>query len=115
LHFNPSIWRDPERFNPDRFLDRTPTPFEYVPFGGGYRRCPGAAFAHNELTIAIGTIMGDVDLTVSRTERRRKPPRAVPRGIATVPHREMTLEVSSTRASNPRRSGHPPSEKRWPG
>jgi cytochrome P450 family 110 len=112
LHFNPSIWRDPERFNPDRFLDRTPTPFEYVPFGGGYRRCPGAAFAHNELTIAIGTIMRDVDLTVPRTERRRKPPRAVPRGIATVPRREMTLEVSCTRDGNPRRSVHPPREKR---
>ena len=102
LHFNPSIWPDPERFDPDRFLDRTPTPFEYVPFGGGYRRCPGAAFAHNELAIAIGTILGDVTLTVPRAERRRKPPRAVPRGIATAPRREITLEVSCTRSRSAR-------------
>ena len=94
LHFNPSIWRDPYRFDPDRFLEYTPTPFEYVPFGGGYRRCPGAAFAHNELAIAIGTVMRDVTLRVPASEHGRKPPRAVPRGIATVPHREITLEVA---------------------
>jgi cytochrome P450 len=97
LHFNSSIWRDPNTFDPQRFLDRTPTPFEYMPFGGGYRRCPGAAFAHSELAIAVGTIMRDVALTIPRTERGRKPPRAVPRGIATIPHREITLEVSCTR------------------
>jgi cytochrome P450 family 110 len=96
LHFNTSIWRDPYRFNPDRFLDYTPTPFEYVPFGGGYRRCPGAAFAHHELAVAIGTILRDVKLGVPRSERGRRPPRAVPRGIATVPRRELTLEVLRT-------------------
>jgi cytochrome P450 len=94
LHFNPSIWRDPYLFNPDRFLEYSPTPFEYVPFGGGYRRCPGAAFAHNELAIAIGTMMRDVTLRVPASERGRRPPRAVPRGIASVPHREITLEVA---------------------
>jgi cytochrome P450 family 110 len=94
LHFNPSIWHDPYRFNPDRFLERSPTPFEYVPFGGGYRRCPGAAFAHNELAISIGTVMRDVMLAIPRRERGRRPPRAVPRGIATVPRREITLEVT---------------------
>jgi cytochrome P450 len=97
LHFNRAVWEQPDRFEPQRFLGRTPTPFEYVPFGGGYRRCPGAAFAHTELAIAIGTIMRDVVLTVPARERRRKPPRAVPRGIATVPHRELVLEVSCTR------------------
>jgi cytochrome P450 len=96
LHFNPSIWRDPHRFNPDRFLECDPTPFEYVPFGGGYRRCPGAAFAQNELAIAIGTMMRDVTLGLPRRESRRKTPRAVPRGIATVPRREITLEVLRT-------------------
>ena len=99
LHFNSSIWHDPYRFNPDRFLEHAPTPFEYVPFGGGYRRCPGAAFAHNELAIAIGTIMRDVTLRVPRGERGRKPPRAVPRGIAIVPRRDITLEVLRTRGA----------------
>lgn len=94
LHFNPTIWRNPETFNPDRFLDRTPSPFEYVPFGGGYRRCPGASFANAELAIAVGTIMRDVALSVPETELGRRPPRAVPRGIATVPRREITLEVA---------------------
>ena len=99
LHFNPSIWHDPYRFNPDRFLEYSPTPFEYVPFGGGYRRCPGAAFAHNELAISIGIVMRDVELGIPRRDRGRKPPRAVPRGIATVPRREITLEVLGTRES----------------
>jgi cytochrome P450 family 110 len=99
LHFNPSIWHDPYRFNPDRFLEYSPTSFEYVPFGGGYRRCPGAAFAHNELAISIGTVMRDLELGIPRRDRGRKPPRAVPRGIATVPRREITLEVLGTRES----------------
>ncbi|RDH74590.1 cytochrome P450 [Mycolicibacterium moriokaense] len=101
LHFNRSIWPDPYLFDPDRFLRRTPSPFEYVPFGGGYRRCPGALFAHDELAIAIGTVMRHATLRVPDDEQRRKPPRAVPRGIATVPHREITLEVLSTNAAEP--------------
>jgi cytochrome P450 family 110 len=104
LHFNPGTWKDPDRFDPQRFLDRAPTPFEYVPFGGGYRRCPGAAFAHTELAIAVGTIMGDVSLTVPRSARRRRPPRAVPRGIATVPRREIVLEVGCVRGQESVRS-----------
>jgi cytochrome P450 len=94
LHFNPSIWRDPYRFDPDRFLEYTPSLFEYVPFGGGYRRCPGAAFAQNELAIAVGTVMRAVRLRLPRSELRRRMPRAVARGIATVPRREITLEVA---------------------
>jgi hypothetical protein len=83
--FQPVDMARPDRFNPDRFLEHSPTPFEYVPFGGGYRRCPGAAFAHNELAISIGTVLRDVTLAIPRRDRGRKPPRAVPRGIATVP------------------------------
>jgi cytochrome P450 len=44
-------------FRPERFLDRTYTPFEYLPFGGGARRCIGAAFATYELKIVLGTIL----------------------------------------------------------
>ncbi|WP_227999904.1 cytochrome P450 [Mycolicibacterium sp. P1-5] len=94
LHFNPEVWVQPDRFNPDRFLDARPSPFQYAPFGGGYRRCIGATFAHNELAVAIGTIMKTLDLAPVRGGR---PPRAVPRGIATRPSREIALEVIGRR------------------
>ncbi len=90
LHFNPEVWSEPKAFIPERFLDAKPSPFQYAPFGGGYRRCIGAAFAHNELAVAIGTIMKTLDLRVPAGERGR-PPRAVPRGIATKPSREIAI------------------------
>jgi cytochrome P450 len=93
VHFDPTIWEDPNRFNPDRFLAKAPTPFEYLPFGGGFRRCPGAAFAAYELAISVGTLMNSVELRMSKRERRRRPPRSVPRGIAVVPRREVRLDV----------------------
>jgi len=93
VHFDPTIWPDPYRFDPARFLGNTPTPFEYLPFGGGFRRCPGAAFATYELAVSIGTLMNSVELRMSPRERRRKSPRSVPRGIAVVPRREVRLEV----------------------
>jgi len=93
LHFDPTIWPDPRRFDPGRFLGRNPTPFEYVPFGGGFRRCPGASFATYELAVAIGTLMTSVELRMPRRQLRRKPPRSVPRGIAVVPRRDVALEV----------------------
>jgi cytochrome P450 family 110 len=97
VHFDPSRWPDPYRFDPDRFLGATPTPFEYLPFGGGFRRCPGAAFASYELAISIGALMKTVELRMSARQRRAKPPRSVPRGIAVVPHRDVHLDVIARR------------------
>lgn len=93
LHFNPRLWTRPDTFDPSRFLDGKPTPFQYAPFGGGYRRCIGASFAQHELVVAIGIIMKTVRLRLPASERRRKPPRAAARGIATTPNREIALEV----------------------
>ena len=97
LHFNPDVWKDPDSFEPERFLDRKLSPFAYAPFGGGYRRCIGATFAQNELGVAIGTILNTVELRAPAREQRRKPPRAVPRGIATKPSREILLDVIARR------------------
>jgi len=97
LHFNPDAWRNPESFDPERFLNGRPSPFQYAPFGGGHRRCIGAAFAQTELAVAIGTVMNTVELRAPARERRRKPPRAVTRGIATKPSREILLDVIARR------------------
>jgi cytochrome P450 family 110 len=45
LHRDPRYWPDPERFDPERFLERRVRPTEFIPFGGGPRTCLGMAFA----------------------------------------------------------------------
>ncbi len=57
LHHNETIWKDAQTFNPDRFLENKYSPFQYAPFGGGARRCIGAAFAQYEMKVILGTLM----------------------------------------------------------
>ncbi|HYI03029.1 cytochrome P450 [Hyalangium sp.] len=56
-HSNPTVFPEPERFRPERFLERKFSPFEYMPFGGGARRCLGAAFALYEMKVALGSLL----------------------------------------------------------
>ncbi len=56
-HYNPKVYEDPDDFKPERFLGRTYSPFQYMPFGGGHRRCIGAAFASFEIAIVLGTLL----------------------------------------------------------
>jgi cytochrome P450 family 110 len=56
-HCNPERYPDPLGFRPERFLEHTYTPFEYLPFGGGARRCVGAAFAAYEMKVVLGSIL----------------------------------------------------------
>jgi cytochrome P450 family 110 len=95
VHFNSDIWHDPYRFDPDRFLENNPAPFEYLAFGGGHRRCLGAAFANCEMAVAIATMLRTVELSMPQRERRRNPPHSVPRGIAIVPRREVSFAVTN--------------------
>ena len=56
-HYNVETYPEPDRFRPERFLERSFSPFEYMPFGGGSRRCIGAAFAGFEMAIVLGTLL----------------------------------------------------------
>ena len=53
VHRRPSLYPEPARFNPDRFLTFKPAPWEWLPFGGGLRRCIGAAFAVYEMKMVL--------------------------------------------------------------
>jgi cytochrome P450 len=57
LHHREDLYPEPTRFRPSRFLERKFTPFEHIPFGGGARRCIGAAFALYEMKIVLATIL----------------------------------------------------------
>lgn len=61
-HHNPSTYTEPELFRPERFIERSYSAFEYMPFGGGHRRCIGAAFASYEMAIVLGTILKQYQL-----------------------------------------------------
>ena len=57
LHENPELFADPDRFDPYRFVGTRPPAFAWVPFGGGTRRCLGAAFANTEMDVVLRTIL----------------------------------------------------------
>ncbi|MFL5821377.1 MAG: cytochrome P450 [Solirubrobacteraceae bacterium] len=57
---------DPQAFRPERFLDGAPEPYTWIPFGGGVRRCLGAAFAQLEMKVVISAILARVRLRASR-------------------------------------------------
>ncbi len=74
LHTNPEVWPEPERFLPERFLSRKFTPFEYAPFGGGARRCIGAAFGGYQMRIVLATVLASARFA---PHRDRTPPRVL--------------------------------------
>jgi cytochrome P450 len=62
MHYDPRFFEDPTRFDPDRFVGRKPGTYEWIPFGGGRRRCIGAAFAHMEMDVVLRTVLEHVEL-----------------------------------------------------
>lgn len=56
-HFLESNFESPHEFKPERFVGKTYSPFQFLPFGGGARRCLGAAFATYEMQIVLATLL----------------------------------------------------------
>lgn len=80
-HHREQSFPQPHAFQPERFLGRVYSPFEFLPFGGGGRRCLGAAFAQYQLKLVLAAMMRGPRLRLV-SEQEVKP---MVRGVAVLP------------------------------
>jgi len=83
IHSSEQVFPHADRFDPDRFVGSRPDLYTWVPFGGGVRRCIGAAFADMEMNVVLRCLLTDFTLvpTTARGERFHS------RGVANAPRR----------------------------
>ncbi|MFE7801004.1 cytochrome P450 [Nocardia sp. NPDC057440] len=81
MHDNEELFPNARAFDPDRFVGVRPGTFSWIPFGGGARRCIGAAFATMELNIVLRTLLRDFTLETTGAPDER----THFRGVALVP------------------------------
>jgi cytochrome P450 len=74
---------DALEFRPERFLDGSPPPYTWIPFGGGVRRCIGAAFATLEMKVVLREVLSRVELAPARTDDEG----TIMRGVMLLPSR----------------------------
>src|SRR5258707_15752199 len=80
-HASEASFADAKPFNPDRFVGNPPDNYAWIPYGGGVRRCIGAAFANMEMTVTLRTLLPEFEFGTTYAPRER----LHSRGVATAP------------------------------
>lgn len=97
-HRRKDLYPESEKFNPERFLERQFSPYEFLPFGAGARRCIGFAFAQFEMKMVLAKVLSTLDLELA-DNTEVKPVR---RGLVTAQNRSIQLLVKGKRTVKPR-------------
>jgi cytochrome P450 family 135 len=90
IHLLQGNYEDPDDFRPERFLEAQPDSYAWIPFGGGRRRCIGAAFA----TMEMKAVLREVLIRVSVRAADPKPERIRLQNVTLVPAKGATVVVA---------------------
>lgn len=90
-HHRPDLYPEPEKFKPERFLERQYSQYEYLPFGGGNRTCIGNAFAMFEMKLVLAAVMSQLELELID----KKPIKPVRRGVVFAPEGGVKMLVKA--------------------
>jgi cytochrome P450 len=97
LHYREDVFPEPHEFRPERFLDGKADNYAWIPFGGGVRRCIGAAFAEYEMRTILREFVTRADLRAVDP----KPERVKIRNITLVPARGGRVRLVRPTLPNP--------------
>lgn len=99
IHYREDLYPHPHEFKPERFLERQYGPGEYLPFGGGSRRCLGYALAQLEIKLVLATILSDYELALAEDN----PVKVTRRGFVLAPAGGVRMKLTGKRDRVPAR------------
>lgn len=95
LHHQEALYPNANQFNPERFLTKDYSNYEYLPFGGGNRRCIGSALALLEMKLVTATILSRCQLEL--TNKRQMLP--VRRGLTLAPPASFKMTLAAKKVA----------------
>ena len=93
VHHREDLYPDPFAYRPERWLGRKPGTYEWIPLGGGTRRCLGAALAMAEQRVVLEAMVRRLDIEAAEAE----PEHAVHRNVTMIPARGARVVVRARR------------------
>ncbi len=81
-HHREDLYPEPNKFKPEGFLDRQFSPYEYLPFGGGSRRCLGMALANFEMRLVLATLLSNFEMELAENQPVKPQRRGITLGPA---------------------------------
>lgn len=92
-HHRPDLYPDSKSFKPERFLERQFSSYEFLPFGGGIRRCIGEVLAQFEMKLVLATLISRYQLEwVDKTPEMPKR-----RGVTLAPDNGVKMQFNGKR------------------
>ncbi|MBE9216483.1 cytochrome P450 [Plectonema cf. radiosum LEGE 06105] len=93
LHHREDLYPDSKQFKPERFIERQFSPYEFMPFGAGARRCIGYALAEFEMKLVLAKVVSGYNLALADNQPE-KPQR---RGVTLAPAKGVVMKMEGIR------------------